>query len=135
MAKVKIDKELRRKVKSFPRIGFPVNLFWAWGDICVDYDVSPVPGRQTYMFVFPGNTAIMGGGISLVVLYDRGYTFVFLNEGDSVVVVEKEDRIYGLHNGLVYVINDLDDVDYFFEGDLDFFNLYSPFKAEVSSEV
>jgi len=47
-----------------------------------------------------------------------------------VVVVEGEDRIYGLHNGVVYVLDTLEDVDYFFEGDVEFFNLYSPFEVE-----
>ena len=130
MAKVKLSKELKRRVKGALRVGFPVHLYWAWGDICVDYNVSPVKGRQTYMFVFPEDVAIMGGGVSLVVAKDHGRTFVFLNEGDSVVVVEGEDRIYGLHNGVVYVLNTLEDVDYFFEGDVEFFNLYSPFEVE-----
>jgi len=137
MAKVNLSKELKKKIKGNLRVGFPVHMFWAWGDIDVDYNVSLVPERQTYMFVFPKDVAIMGGGISLVVARDHGRTFVFLNEGDSVVVVEGEDRIYGLHNGLVYVIDDLDDVDYFFEGDFDFFNIYSSFEVkeqEVSPE-
>jgi hypothetical protein len=131
MAKVKLTKSLKKKVKGNLRVAFPVHLYWAWGDICVDYHVSSVKGRQTYMHVFPKDVAIMGGGISLVAARDHGKTFVFINEGDSVVVVEGEDRIYGLHNGLVYVIDDLEDVDYFFEGDFDFFELYSPFAREV----
>ena len=131
MARVKLYRELKKKIKGSLRVGFPVHMFWAWGNIDVDYSVHPVKGRQTYMHVFPKDVAIMGGGISLVVARDHGRTFVFLNEGDSVVVVEGEDRIYGLHNGLVYVIDDLEDVDYFFEGDFDFFELYSPFTREV----
>jgi len=134
MARVKLTKSLEKKVKGNLRVGFPVHLFWAWGDIVVDYSVSSVPERQTYMFVFPRDVAIMGGSISLVVARDHRKTFVFINEGDSVVVVEGKDHIYGLRGGIVYVIEDLDDVDYFFEGDFDFFNLYSP-ETEEQEEV
>jgi len=130
MTKVDLSKELRKKVKAYPRIGFPVHLYWAWEgkEINVDLSVHPLPERQTYMFAFPGDVAIMGGGISLVVAKDRGFTYIFINKGESVVVVESQGRIYGLRDGLVYVIESFDDIDMFFEEDFDYFELYSPFR-------
>jgi len=116
--RVEFSRKLKRKgLKNRMRRAIPVHAFWAYGDLCIDEYESQ--SNRRYMYVFPANVATEGGGI---VARTKSYTIIVIYGDDRAAVVEGEGKIYGLFNGKVYVLDDVEDIDNFFDGYEDMFN-------------
>ena len=117
--KVKFDRKLlRRGLKNRMRRAIPVHAFWAYGDLCVDEYESL--SSQRYMYVFPSCVATEGGGI---VARTKHYTVIVIYGDDRAAVVEGDEKVYGLFGGKTYVLNDVENIDDFFDGLEDMFDI------------
>jgi len=115
--KLRVDLDERAKKVLAYRKPIPVHVFYAYSDVCVDYNEAVV--RKTYMYVFPNSPVVetYSGGVTVV--KERRKTYVFLHEDSMAVVIESfepEEKIFGLKGGKIYVLNTYEDVEDFTNG-------------------